>query len=51
MTNKTRGKYWLGALSVVATIATVGASFTTLAAPASAASRHHTTTASGGPKN
>ncbi len=46
MTNKTRGKYWLGALSVVATIATVGASFTTLAAPASAASRHHTTTAS-----
>jgi F5/8 type C domain len=45
MTNKTRGKRWLGALSVVATLATVGASFATSAAPASAASRHHATTA------
>ncbi len=41
MTKETRGKRWFGVLSVVATIATVAASFTTFAAPASAASRHH----------
>jgi F5/8 type C domain len=45
MTNQTRGKRGFGALSVVATIATVAASLTAFAAPASAASRHHATTA------
>jgi hypothetical protein len=45
MTRGTRGRGWFGALSVLATIATVAASFGAIAAPASAAARHHTSAA------